>query len=319
MNEGVAAGTRLLYVRTRPLSMNRGVRHAAVALVAERINAGHVQHPGILRTVRVVAPQASFRLDRWMLVYKGTAVIRMALRADHVLIGRGPQVVGQETAMHVVAVAAPDHAFIHRVVKRHIEHGLLVVVALVTELGLSRGQQEAVRLRLVNAVAAHAAEARSGMRRTLEVRVGAGMAAQAGLADLRRRQLVETANLCNVSAPFDVSLAGAVAAFAGHSLAAVFQGKAGMRIRAEFIRDFLVAGGAGLLSDIVGRVGRRPLLEGCRLLALSGSQRQPGSREPAQQQKTSHAGNESTHVHSPRTAAEAAIRAGYPGLAEIGA
>ena len=48
MNKGVAAGTRLKYVRTRPLPMNRRIRYAAVALVAERIDAGHVQHPGIL-------------------------------------------------------------------------------------------------------------------------------------------------------------------------------------------------------------------------------------------------------------------------------
>jgi len=96
----------------------------------------HIQQPGVLRAVRSVAGQASLRLDRCVLVNERTAHIGVALGANHILIGRGPQVVIPKGAVNVVTVVAFDHAFVHRMVERHIERRLHVGVALEAERGL---------------------------------------------------------------------------------------------------------------------------------------------------------------------------------------
>jgi hypothetical protein len=81
----------------------------------------------------------------------------MALGADQVLIGCGFQVIFSESAMHVMAVAAPDRAFVHRVVEWHSEHPLHVAVALVAKHRLRSFEQERFRLEAVVAMATDAA------------------------------------------------------------------------------------------------------------------------------------------------------------------
>ena len=71
-----------------------------------------------------------------VLVNERTAHIRVALGADHILIGRGPQVVVPERAVNVMTVVALDHAFVHRMVEGHTECRLHVGVALKAERGL---------------------------------------------------------------------------------------------------------------------------------------------------------------------------------------
>ena len=85
------------------------------------------------------------------------------------------------------------------------------------------------------------------------------------------------------AATLDVSLAGTVAAFAGHTFAGMFEGETRMGIRAEILHDIRVTSGAGLLADEIRRVRCRLRLGSCRLLlAFAGSERQPGSCEPGQ-------------------------------------
>ena len=96
--------------------------------------------------MRRVAPQASLPLDRGMFEDKRPARLRVALGADRVLVGGGPDVVVAEGAVNVVAVAALDQALIHPVMEGHVERRLHIGVALEAELRL-RGLQQ-LRLRV---------------------------------------------------------------------------------------------------------------------------------------------------------------------------
>src|SRR6516225_11397109 len=53
-----------------------------------------------------MADDASFRLDGRMLVNKGPGLVNVALEAHRVLRRRGPQLLGEEAAMLVMAVGA---------------------------------------------------------------------------------------------------------------------------------------------------------------------------------------------------------------------
>jgi len=225
-----------------------------MALVAEHVDGRHVQQPRVLRTVGRVAAHATLSLDRSVLVHKGSARLGVALGADGILIGRSPEVVGLEGAVRIVAVAAADRAFIHRMVEGHIEGGLLIAVALEAELGLFCLKQLLGRFRSVDAVAAQAADVRFGMRGAIEVGMGAGVAAEAGVIDLLRAEFFEALDLRDVATAIDVSLAGTVAALAGDAFALVLEGETGVGIRSEVLRDIRVTSGAGFLTDEVRRI-----------------------------------------------------------------
>lgn len=88
--------------------------------------------------MRRMATRAPLGLNRSVFKDEGPTRLDMALGADLVLIDSGLQVVSQEGAMCVVAVAASDCAFGHWMVEGHCEHPLHVAVALVAELRLGR-------------------------------------------------------------------------------------------------------------------------------------------------------------------------------------
>jgi len=139
--------------------------HWAMALVAQRVDVGHVQKPRILRSVRRVAAQASFTLDRRMLIHERSTRLCVALRANRILVRGRFQIVVAERPVHVMAVAATHQALIHLVVKRHCKRWLDTRMALVAEVRLRRHQQRRIRNRLVDAMAAQATHPRLGMRR----------------------------------------------------------------------------------------------------------------------------------------------------------
>jgi hypothetical protein len=225
-----------------------------VALVAQRVDRRHVQHPGVLRTMGSVATHAPLGLDRRVLENEGPAGLRMALGADRVLIGSGLQVVVPEGSMRIVAIAAADCAFVHRMVEGHIEGRLLIGMALEAELGLFSLQQMLWRLGSVDAVATEATDVGLGVRGAVEVGVRASMAAEAGRIGLFGAELAEAPNLRDVPTTLNVSLAGSVAAFARHTLAGMFESETGMRIVSEFLHDIRVTSGAGILTDEVRRI-----------------------------------------------------------------
>ena len=133
MDPGVAVCAGRQLRRSSTHTVNRACRHRAVALIAQHIDIRHVQQPSVLRTMRSMAPHAPFRLDCGVLKDERSARLRMAFGADQVLIDGGPQVIWFESAMHVMAVAAADRAFGHRVVERHRERALNVAVTAIAE------------------------------------------------------------------------------------------------------------------------------------------------------------------------------------------
>jgi hypothetical protein len=73
----------------------------------------------------------------------------VTFETDGVLRGVRAHLLGLHGAVNVVAIAALDQAFIHPVVKGHVELSFLLKMTSVTELGLALLQQELVRLRVM--------------------------------------------------------------------------------------------------------------------------------------------------------------------------
>ena len=103
--------------------------------------AGMFSRRGFWEPCGVWHPKTPLGLDRDVFIDERPARLGVALGADRVLVGRGLHVVGQEGAVHVVAIAARDQAFVHLVVERHVERRLSVGVALEAERRLRSLQQ----------------------------------------------------------------------------------------------------------------------------------------------------------------------------------
>ena len=249
VNVGMAVRAGDGFRRARSHSVNRVGGDATVALVAERIDGRHVQQAGILGSVRRVAPEATLGPDRGVFVDERTANLGVALGADGVLVGRGPHIVGAEGAVRVMTIAALDQAFLHLVVKRHIERRLSLGVALEAEPRLRCLQQFVFRA-LVDAVAADATDVRLGVRRAVKVRVRSRVAALALGVNLFNRMLGGIEDLAYVAAAIHMRLPCAVAAFAGHAgSGSVPQRQLGMRVIFKSLGDFTVATGTGFRAD----------------------------------------------------------------------
>ena len=214
MNIGMAVRTSYGFRRTRVHSVNRVGSYAAVALVAERGDGRHVQQAGVLGTVRSMASHTPLGLDRDVFIDERPARLGVALGADRVLVGRGLQVVGSEGAVHVVAIAARDQAFVHLVVERHIERRLSVGVALEAERRLRSLQQTFFFFALMNAVAADTADVRPGVGRAVKVRVRSRVTGQAHGVNLFGRVLRGIEYLARVAAACHVVGSWTVAALA---------------------------------------------------------------------------------------------------------
>jgi len=210
----MAVRTSYGFRRPRAHSVNRVVSYAAVTLVAERCDGRHVQQTGVLGTVRSVASQTSLGFDRDVFKDERPARLGMALGADRVLVGRGLQVVGSESAVHVVAIAARDQAFVHFVVERHIERRLNVGVALEAESRLRSLQQRFFFFALMNAVAADTADVRLGVGRAVKVRVRSRMTGQALGVNLFGRVLRGIEDLGYVAAAGHMGFPGTMATLA---------------------------------------------------------------------------------------------------------
>ena len=127
-----------------------------------------------------MAAQATLALDRRMFKNERTARFCMALAADSILIGCGPDVVIAEGSMDIVAVAALNQPLIHLVVEGLCERRLHIGVALIAQQRLLRLQQFEFTHSAVHTVAAGAAYPGLGVWRARKVRVRSGMAGEAG-------------------------------------------------------------------------------------------------------------------------------------------
>ncbi len=259
MNIGMAVRTGYGFRRPRAHSVNRVGCYAAVALVAERVDGRHVQQAGILGTVRSVASQTPLGLDRDVFINERPARLGVALRADRVLVGRGLHVVGSEGAVHVVAIAAHDQAFVHLVVEWHIERRLSVGVTLEAERRLRSLQQLFFFLTLMNAVAVDTADLRLGVGRAVKVRVRSRVTGQALGVDLFGRVLRGIEYLAYIAAPRHMVRTRPVAAFATLVGWSTFGIECRLPVRRLLPRviDFLVTGLTGFRSHILGGFGGR--------------------------------------------------------------
>jgi hypothetical protein len=257
MNIGMAVRTSYGFRRPRAHSVNRVGSYAAVALVAERVDGRHVQQAGVLGTVRSVAPHTPLGLDRDVFKDERPARLGVALGADRVLVGRGLHVVGSKGAVHVVAIAARDQAFVHLVVERHIERRLSVGVALEAERRLRSLQQMFFFLALMNAVAAGAADVRLGVRRAVKVRVRSRVTAQALGVNLFGRVLRGIEYFARVAAARHVVRPGTMATLATlvRRTTRLVEGCLPVRRFLPSVVSFLMTGFAGFRSYVFRGAG----------------------------------------------------------------
>jgi len=94
-----------------------------------------------------------------------------------------------------------------------------------------------------------------GVRRALEVGMGAGMAFETSGIELFRGRLGGAKDLGDIASAFNVGLARAMAVFARDAFAAMHLCHFGMRIGLESLGDFLMTGGANLGADKVAGFG----------------------------------------------------------------
>jgi len=107
-----------------------------VTLQAEQINIAHPQHVSIGATVGNVTGRAPLNFHRLMLEDERALLVGMAGETDGILCRRGPHLLWPNRAVDVVAVRALNQAFIHAMVKGHLELGFLLQMAGVTKLRL---------------------------------------------------------------------------------------------------------------------------------------------------------------------------------------
>ena len=235
--------------------------------------------------MRGVAPKAPLRLHRGMLVNERPARLRVALGADRILIGRGPQVVVSEGAVRIVAIRASHEAFIHPVVEGHIEGRLDLCVALEAKNRLLGLEQDSFGSSLMHGVAAQTAHIGLGVRRAKEVRMSSCVAAQAGGIDGFGAGCGKIEDFGLVAARLYMGFAWAVAALAGNTRAAMLQRQLGVRIRVKFLRLLSMAGRAGFGTNIVGRIHDSLLRRGSRgRFGRAGTLRDASPSQPAEQQ-----------------------------------
>ena len=113
-----------------------------VALEAEQIDGAQTEHVRVWSAVRDVAGLAALRLDGIVLENERALLIRVALKADGVLLRGCAHLMRLDGAVRVVAIGAVDKPFVHAMVKGHFELGFLGLVASDAELGLGFCQQK---------------------------------------------------------------------------------------------------------------------------------------------------------------------------------
>ena len=223
---------------------------------------------------------ATFCLDGSVLEDERPLLVCVALHAGRIRARRQSRLLGLESAVRVMAIAATHGPFEHLVMERLIELMFDFGVTLQAELRLAlpqelnrreagllsvSGRDEDVRFRTVYArvsavrrVAIGATDIIAPMLAASEVVVFlfAGMACEAGLRNLLRGLTLESANLGLVAVRLDVRAARAMTGFtAAHTvLPARLFFELGVRGLGKIVELLFVAGPAGLCADVIVRV-----------------------------------------------------------------
>ena len=86
--------------------------------------------------MRLMARPAAFRFDRHVFKSKRASLVDVTLETNLILCRRRPQLLGQETAMLIVAVGALNQALLYTMPKRPVKVLFDIGMAAVTQLGL---------------------------------------------------------------------------------------------------------------------------------------------------------------------------------------
>ena len=189
-----------------------------------------------------------------VLEHERALLVGVALEADRVLRRGSAHLLGTYGAVHVVAIAALDQAFVDAVVERHVELSLLLKMAGVAELRLGFLSRNSV-------VSAWCGEWQEIQLTSFFVCTelmafmccgAAGMAGQAAGVDFLGGVILKDEDLRVVAAAGNVGRSRAVAAFASLVRRAAFRVQGSLPVRRFFpaVVDVFVAGLASLGSDI---------------------------------------------------------------------
>src|ERR1700675_4645671 len=100
-----------------------------------------------------VAGCTAFDLHGFMLKHEGSSLVRVTRETHRILRGRGADLLGRNGSVRVVTVTALDESFVHPVMERHLELGLLIQVAGIAKRWLSFDEQKFLGLRMVRRMA----------------------------------------------------------------------------------------------------------------------------------------------------------------------
>ena len=130
--------------RTDAISAQAEPTDVVVAFQAQSKGRRTVQQAWIRAAVWVVASRAAFDSDRRVLVDKGTALVRMALRASNVVpeamrnhprrVRRAPR--RERGSVWIVAIRAVHGPLVDTVLERHVEARLYLPMAAVADAPL---------------------------------------------------------------------------------------------------------------------------------------------------------------------------------------
>jgi len=204
-----------------------------------------------------MAADTTFGLDYAVFVAPRPRGFGVALDAGSVLPADGFERRTFKGAMHVVTVRALDETFIDLMVVRQGEVEPGIVVALITQCGL-RCLEQVVGFALMNVVTSEATDVAIGMCRAIEIGMPVLMTVEAKSVDIVGGRGGWIEDLRFVSVAVDVSLAGAMAAFACDSISWMRRGQASVGIFYEPLDDLFMTASAHVgAGDVFSGVRRQ--------------------------------------------------------------
>jgi len=213
----------------------------------------------------------------FVLVDERPLLFGMALVADRVIAVSTAKLVGQETAMRVVAIRALNQAFIDPVMKGSCELRAHIQVTAVTQLRCRLFQQKLAFFCVVGIVAIDARNPALQVRRPpiIVVLRTVLVAIEATRTDLCRRSVLKGENLALVAAAIHMGLAWSVAGLATLPLRPPMScklrrhGGRKMRRLFEVGSDFVVTSFTGIRSHVQCGIGwPHVVCLACRSLCL---------------------------------------------------
>src|SRR6266566_1780600 len=159
---------------------------------------------------------AAFRFHWYVFKSKRASLFDVTLETNLVLCHGRPQLLGEETAVLVVAVRTLNQALFHTMPKWPVEVLFDIGMAAIAQLGLFFHQQELLLLGMMRRVAGDAAYIINIVLRSVKVGMffSIFMTTEAAVADLLRRFVFKSEYLAFVSPALNVFLAWAVAGLA---------------------------------------------------------------------------------------------------------